>query len=265
MTDSATTAISQIHPDRVLVRGYNLVDMAGKYTFGDVVYLLMTGELPADQEGQMLEAMLVICAEHSINAPCTQAARTVASCGVPTQCAIAAGISAIGEYHGGAGEACAKMLQDALHEHPERDPEWLAAHIVAEFRRAGQRIPGFGHRFHNPDPRAERLLALADAWSISGPHVVLASAIEIEMEKATQRTLPLNVDGAQAAILSDMGIDWQYAKAVFILGRTAGLAAHVHEELTTGSPLKFAGKREIEYVGPPERQVPTRGASEDNR
>ncbi len=260
MVEPITTAISQIYPDRVLVRGYNLVDMAGGYTFGDVVYLLMTGELPRGPEGRMIEAMLVICAEHSINAPSTQVARTVASCGVPMQCAIAAGINAIGEYHGGAGEACAKMLQVAL-RHPESDPESLAAHIVAEFRQAGQRIPGFGHRFHNPDPRAERLLALADTWNISGPHVTLARAIEAELERAAQRPLPLNVDGAQAAILSDMGIDWRYAKAVFIIGRTAGLAAHVHEEWTSGSPLKFAGKREIKYVGPPERRVPAIGQS----
>lgn len=250
------TAISQLFRDRILVRGYNLVEMAGRYSFGDLLYLLFRGELPARHEGDLLEAMIVLSVEHSMNAPSTHTARAVANCGVPLQSAVAAGISAIGEHHGGAGEACARLLQEALQAEPTKSPAAIAEAIVAEYREVGQRLPGFGHRFHDPDPRATRLLALAEDWSLTGPHVALARAIEEALREASGRSLPLNVDGAQAALLSDMGIDWRFAKAVFILGRSAGLVTHAVEEMTTGRPFQFIAPVQAEYAGPPERPLP---------
>ncbi|MCP4167735.1 MAG: citryl-CoA lyase [Chloroflexi bacterium] len=257
MSNSVSTAISRVDPEQVLVRGYNLADLIGRYSFGDVVYLLLAGDLPSRSEGKMIEAILVACAEHSIDAPSIHVARTVASCGVPTQQAISAGIGAIGDYHGGAGEACAKLLQEAVHERRETPPTEVATDIIAGYRRSGRRLPGFGHRFHTPvDPRARKLLQLSDRWHISAPHVALARAIEDTLRTDTGRALPLNVDGALAAIMSDMGLDWRLGKSLFIIARSAGLSAHVHEELLVGKPLKFAGRSEIEYIGPPERSLP---------
>lgn len=257
MSDKRITSISTISPDQVLVRGYNLCEMVGKYSFGDILYLLMSGELPRKHEGLMIEAILVACSEHSLNAPSTQTSRIVAGCGVPVQTAIAAGINAIGEYHGGAGEACAKILQDAVSGNMDASPSDLAARLVSVMEQSETRFPGFGHRFHTPfDPRAERLLALANQWGFRGSHTVLALAITSELKRVTGRDLPLNVDGALAAILSDMGLDWRFSKSVYIVARTAGLAAHVHEEMTTGKPLQFAGKHTIEYIGPAERPLP---------
>lgn len=252
------TAISQLFPDKILVRGYNLAEMAGRYSLGDTLYLLLTGELPPGREGDLLEAMMVLSVEHSINAPSTHTARAVANCGVPLQTAVAAGISAIGEHHGGAGEACARLLQEHLQAQPDQPPAAIAAAIVAEYRQAGRRLPGFGHRVHDPDPRAARLLALAEEWNLSGPHVALALAIEAALRQDTGRSLPLNVDGAQAALLSDMGLDWRVAKAVFILGRAAGLMTHAVEEMQTGKPFQFIAPVQTEYVGPPERPLPVR-------
>ncbi|RLD05906.1 MAG: citryl-CoA lyase [Chloroflexi bacterium] len=256
MSKTYKTSISTVSPDRVLVRGYCVSEMLGERNFGDMVYLLMTSELPKKNEGNMIDAMLVACAEHSINAPSIHTARTVASCGVPVQEAISAGISAIGENHGGAGEACAEILQNAIKENPETPSDELAAELVADARQKGIRFPGFGHRFHTPvDPRAVKLLELADEWGLSGAHISLAKEITAELQKATGRQLPMNVDGALAAIISDMGIDWRFGKSIFIIARTAGLAAHVHEEIATGKPLAFAGKGEIDYQGPQERPL----------
>lgn len=257
MTDTVITTISKVYPDRIIVKGYDLAQMPGRYQFGDIIYLLMTGDLPGGHEGDMIEAILVAAAEHSANAPSIHAARTVAGCGVPIQSAIAVGISAIGDYHGGAGEACARILQDAVAQNPDLDPQTLATQLVKDFRQQKKRLPGFGHRFHTPvDPRAQRLLTLADQWKLSGPHIALARAIESVLQRTAGRALPMNVDGAMAAILSDMGVDWRFGKAIFIIARSAGLATHVHEEMTKGGPLQFAGKREINYIGPPERPLP---------
>ncbi|MDX1416950.1 MAG: citryl-CoA lyase [Candidatus Promineifilaceae bacterium] len=252
------TSIAQLYPDRILVRGYNLVDMAGRCSFGATVYLLIFGELPSGREGDLIEAILVISAVHGIDSPSTHTARAVANCGVPLQSAVAAGISAIGEYHGGAGASCARMLQEAVNDHPDSAPQELARQIVARSRAQKQRLPGFGHRFHDPDPRADRLLALAERWGLSGRHTALARAIVDVLNEVTGRSLPLNVDGAIGALISDLDMDWRYGKALFILGRTAGLIAHVQEELETGKPFQFASKLDTEFVGVEERPLPPR-------
>lgn len=250
------TAISQVYPDRILVRGYNLVDVAEARSFGDVVYLLLRGELPPGQEGRLIEVMLSMMVEHSINAPSIHAARTVAACGSPVQSAMAAGVSAIGDYHGGAGEACARLLQQVLVAAPaDADLDALAVRMVDEARQAGRRLPGFGHRFHNPDPRAVRLLALAEAWEIAGRHTALALALVAALQERMGRSLPLNIDGALAALISDMGFDWRLGKGFFIIARTAGLLAHVHEEMTTGKPFGFPPRAKVAYVGVGEREM----------
>ena len=250
------TSIAQLHPDRILLRGYNLIEMAASYSFGGVVYLMIMGELPPGREGDLLEAMLVMSVVHGINSPSTHTARAVANCGVPLQTAVSAGISAIGEHHGGAGEACARLLQEAIAENPDKSPAELAVEIVATARRSKHRLPGFGHRFHNPDPRTVQLFEMADAWGISGPHAELGRYIVAELAKSTGRSLPMNVDGAIAALISDMGMDWRYGKAIFIMGRTAGLIAHVQEELETGKPFRFIAPLDDEYVGVGERPLP---------
>ncbi len=256
MTYKLETAISQAFPDRILVRGYNLVDLAGRAAFGDVVYLLLKGDLPARNEGRLIEAMLICMAEHAIHAPSTHAARTVANSGSPLQAAVAAGVLSIGDHHGGAGEACARLLQAAVAAGGRPfDPRATAARLVDEALAAGQRLPGFGHRLHDPDPRAVFLVAKAREWELAGPHTALAEATVDALRARTGKSLPLNVDGALAALASDMGFDAAMGKGLFILARTAGLLAHVQEEYQEGKPFKFVPRAEVSYRGPQERPV----------
>ena len=261
MSHSIDTAISQVHPDRILVRGYSIADLAGACSFGDVLYLLLRGELPTPNEGKLMEAMLVVMVEHSINAPSTHAARTVANCGSPLQSAVAAGISAIGDYHGGAGEACARILQaEVARAGAAFDAAHSAQQVVADARGAGVRLPGFGHRVHDPDPRAVFLLAQAHALGIAANHTALAEAIVTTLREQTGKSLPLNVDGALAALISDMGFDYHMGKGLFIVARTAGLLAHVQEEMRDGKPFKFVPSVQVNYTGPAERPLPPRPA-----
>ncbi|MGH2686508.1 MAG: citrate/2-methylcitrate synthase, partial [Actinomycetota bacterium] len=90
------TAISRVAPNEIRVRGYDLVEMIGRRSFGDVVYLLLSGDLPAGNEGRMVEACLVAATEHSVVAPSVDATRFVASAGVPLQAAVAAGMIGLG-------------------------------------------------------------------------------------------------------------------------------------------------------------------------
>ena len=102
------TAISRVEPNKIVVRGYNLVDLIGKYSYTDLTYLLWRGELPSGEHSRMMNALLTVCLEHSLNAPSVDATRFVASSGVPLQAAVSAGVAAIGDWHGGAIEQAAE-------------------------------------------------------------------------------------------------------------------------------------------------------------
>ena len=103
---------------------------------------------------------------------------------------------------------------------------------------AGGKVPGFGHPVHKPlDPRAERILELADERGVSGPHVSLARAYRDAVAAEWGKPLTMNVSMPIAAVLLDLGFPVSAAKAVPILARTASLLAHLAEEQQ--QPLGF--------------------------
>ncbi len=257
MTHTVETQISSTTEHGFVIKGHYLEDLIGQTSFGDLMYLLMTGTLPEGNQGQMIEAMLVSCVDHGLNAPSVHVTRTVASCGVPVSTAVAAGISAIGEHHGGAGEACGRMLADALADHPDMAPKDLAEKIVQRYRKTGQKLPGFGHRIYKTvDPRAEKLLSLAKTWGLAGSAIRLLRVIQSVWEEETGKHLSINIDGAQGAILVDMGISRQQAKGLFLIGRAAGLNAHAVEQIELGKPFKFAAPVRTAYTGPKPDTLP---------
>jgi citrate synthase len=248
------TAISQVKPNEILVRGYPIEQLIRRCSFGDVVYLLLTGELPRRQQGRLIEAILVAVCEHSLASPSVDAVRFVASTGVPLQTAVAAGICAIGDVHGGAIEPCAKLLQQAVAKRQN------AKQILAELKRQGQRLPGFGHPVHKEDPRTAVLLAIGEELGLCGAHTKLVRELEEQSEKYAGKRLPLNVDGAIAALMSDLNIDPSLGKAFFIIGRAPGCTAHAHEQMTKEKLFKAAGHQQITYTGPGRRDVPAKHA-----
>lgn len=250
MTGFWQTAISRVRPNDILVRGYPIGQLTRSRSFGDVVFLLLTGELPTGNEGKMVEAILISCCEHSLASPSVDAVRFVASSGVPLQTAVAAGVSAIGEVHGGAIEPCAVLLQQAVAA--GRSPD----EVFAELKGERKRLPGFGHPVHTRDPRVVVLLELAEEWQIGGAHLQFAIALEVASEQTVGRHLPMNVDGVVAALMCDMKIDPAVGKAFFIVGRAPGYVAHAHEQSTKERPFKAASYEEIIYTGPDLRNVP---------
>ncbi len=253
------TAISKVEPNKIIVRGYNLMDLVGKYSYADLTYLLWMGELPTLKHSRMMDALLTACLEHSLNAPSVDAARFVASSGVPLQAAVSAGVAAIGDWHGGAIEQAAKILQHGVAEMKTThvSTEKIAEAILREKKKLNEKVPGYGHPTHTSDPRTKRLLEIAGETNLRGRHVGLALAMEKLTDQVFQRHLILNVDGCIAAIMSDMGFDWRLGKGFFIVSRTPGLVAHAYEQMYYDKPYKSAGWKEIVYTGPPERPAPT--------
>src|SRR5204863_1578190 len=158
-----TTAVTQIKPNEVRVRGYDIAELMGKVSFGQAVYLILRGELPTPELGRLMDAMLVASIDHGATPPSALAARTVASTGASLSASVAAGIMSINQHHGGAIEDCARHLKRiadrATRESISMDE--AASRTLAEMREKGERMPGFGHRYHTKDPRTARLFELA--------------------------------------------------------------------------------------------------------
>lgn len=231
------TAISTYDRDRIRLRGHNLTELMTGRTFGQVAFLLLVGRLPSPGEAAVFEAMLIASSDHGPSPPSTSAARVIASGNrVAVEAAIAGGVLAIGDAHGGAGEELMRIMAEALRATP--DPKSAAQQVAQSARVAGRRLPGFGHRTHAVDPRTTVLFALARQHGIAGRGVAFAEAVQ-EALAGAGRTLPINVDGAIAALLYDMGLPSHLGKIVFIIGRVAGLSAHVLEELSRERPMRF--------------------------
>jgi citrate synthase len=244
MTKFWNTALSEVSKNKILIRGYRVEDLMDRCSFGDMIYLSFTGELPSGNEGRILESIVVSSTEHSVMAPSINATRFVASGGVPLQASVAAGLIALGDHHGGAVENCARLLQSSVEE------ELSSEAIVADFRGRKQRIPGFGNPWHDRDPRALKLVSQADDWSLNGPHIELAHQIALELGRA------MNIDGAISGIISDIGIRWEYGKSFFLISRTVGLSAHHVEETTRERPFRAISPDDVSYDGPGERDLP---------
>src|SRR5437016_5565201 len=144
-----------------------------RVSFCAAVYLILTGELPAPPIARLMDALLVASIDHGATPPSALAARTVASTGASLSASVAAGIMSINRHHGGAIEDCARQLK-AIADRATRESvsmDEAATRTLAEMREAGERMPGFGHRYHTKDPRTARLFELACEAGVDGPHV----------------------------------------------------------------------------------------------
>lgn len=236
----------------MVVRGVEITQAIDSLSFGAMVYLLWKGTPPTPGEARLMDAILVSSVDHGVTPPSSLACRVVMSGGNPLNAAVAGGILAIGDSHGGAIEACAKIYQDWLATSDEiPDTAQLATIIVQQFNEKQKRIPGYGHRVYKRDPRTLKLIEIAEREKLRGKGVDLALAIQDELEKKSGgKPLPLNVDGIIAALMTDLGFHWGLGKGFFILSRTAGLIAHAHEERTREKPMRSFGHAKPDYDGP---------------
>jgi citrate synthase len=240
--------ISQAYPDRVEVRGRDLTgELMGKLSFTEYFHLLLTGREPTDDQRFFLDLLLVAIAEHGMMPSNVAARMTLAAAPGSLQGAVAAGILGAGPVVLGTSEECARLLEEAVAS--GRQPLQVAQAI----HDADGKMPGFGHPVHRPiDPRAERILELADERGVSGPNVQFARSLRDAVTEVWGRPLTMNVAMPIAAVLLDLGFPTMAVKAVPILARTAGLLAHLAEEQEHPLGFLMAARAEeaIEY-GPP--------------
>src|SRR2546425_7737867 len=248
----AISGICQAYPDRVEVRGRDLCDdLMGRLSFTEYFHLLLTGEEPTEQQRYFLDLLLVAIAEHGMMPTNVAARMTLAADPGSLQGAVAAGILGCGPVILGTSEECARLLEQGQEKVTSGGaPAAVAEDMARAIHASGGKVPGFGHPVHRPlDPRAERILELADARGVSGPHVLLARRFHDAVAETWGKPLTMNVSMPIAAVMLDLGFPASAVKGVPILARTAGLLAHPGEEqqLPIGFLMAGGAEEAIEY------------------
>lgn len=230
------------------VYGYDLTKLAGETSFVKTIYLILRGEMPDKNSEAMLDSILTISIDHGVEPASVVAARNIYSGGSPLQAAVAGGVLAFGEYHGGAIEGAMETFKKYCPPAGEGVKK-----LVDDFSKLGKRVLGFGHRLYEVDPRTERLIVLAKKYGFFGKYVKFAKEIEGELSSGGKK-LPLNIDGIIAALLLEMDFNPKVGKGIFIIARIPGLVAHVVEEALREKPVRRLSEDEVEYDGPRPRK-----------
>ncbi len=237
VTDWWQTAIIDMEPGRIDIRGHPIEDLIGTVSFPQMIWLMLRGTLPSDGEAALLDAALTAAVDHGPQAPSIATARMAVTCGASLNQAMASAVNLLDDIHGGAGEQAVELYHriDTSGDLPTTLTDWRTEH--------GKYIPGFGHRFHKPvDPRAPRLMALvagAEAeGTVSGRFRRIGEAVAAHLTGTVGKPVPMNIDGATAVIYAELGFPPPLARGLFCLSRSVGILAHAWEQTEQGGRNK---------------------------
>src|SRR4051794_384919 len=169
------TAIATSNATGIWIRGHEITSLMRGHTFTDAIVLLHLGRLPSEGERRLLDAVLIGVADHGAGAPSCAAARLAASGNRQSiSAAVAAGVLAIGDDHGGAVSNCMELIAEgaALAARDGLSIEAAAEQLVARAVREKRRLPGLGHRVHSTDPRVQALFDMARQEGVAGHGIV---------------------------------------------------------------------------------------------
>ena len=238
----------------IRVRGYAIEDLIGNITFAEMIWLLLKGELPTRSEAYLLGCALVAAVDHGPHAPSIAIARMAISSGVAINNAVASGVNALGDVHGGAGKQ-AMDLYATVSERSVQEGISVASAADAEVaERLGRHelIAGFGHRFHPVGPRAPRLLDIVDDAirhsTVEGTVTATARAVGTSLNRKVGRHVPMNIDGATAVVYGELGFAPDLVRGLFILSRSVGIVAHSWEQSQEGVRVKGPVPKSVGYT-----------------
>lgn len=256
VSDWWKTAIIDMEPGRIDLRGEPIQELIGTLSFAEMIWFMVRGDRPSPAQARLFEAALVAAVDHGPQAPSIATARMAVTCGLPLNNAMASAVNMLGDIHGGAGEQ-AVTLYHFVDAHPG-DVDAAVGEWIAE---QGKILPGFGHRFHSPeDPRAPRLMelvrqAMADG-ACEGKFKRVAQSIEAELAHRKGKPVPMNIDGATAVIYAELGFAPPLARGLFCLSRSVGILAHAWEQMQQGGRNKGPTPPQYRwtYLGPDNEQ-----------
>ncbi len=208
------------HKDEVPYFGdESLLEIAPKRSFASMIYEVLSGQKPTDDQAFLFETILNISIDHGPDTPSATEVITKAKEGKLITQAVAAGILQINDYHGGAIEGCMELFYKIKSEN--LDPTL----VVREYLSLDKRIPGFGHRIYTIDPRSQLLFKLFKEKNFSDEFLKIAEDIVVALKETKGKDLPVNIDGAISVILCSFGWNPKIGKGVFLSARTPGLCA----------------------------------------
>ena len=264
VTDWWESEITDIAPGSIRVRGYAIEELIGRVGFASMIWLVLRGELPSQRQTDLFGAVLVAGVDHGPQAPSISIARMAITCGIGINAAIASGVNALGDIHGGAGQQCMELLSDVHQRHIGGMDLSEAVTVGLDSFRAkhGRFVPGFGHRFHPVDPRAARLAELVEKAAregvVTGRYLSVGDAVQQRLSHGKPASLPMNVDGIIAVVLLELGFAPEMGRGIFVLSRSVGICAHAFEQSQRGERIKGPTPPGFgfRYTGVPPRNLP---------
>lgn len=240
------TSIIDMAPGKIAFRGHPVEALIGNVTFPQMIWLMVRGELPSEDEARLLECALVAGVDHGPQAPSIAAARMAATCGLGLNNVMATAVNMLGDVHGGAGEQCAELYYDISQRLDTGSSQDDAVRRGLDHWRDqyGKIVSGFGHRFHKPvDPRAPRLMELvraaAAAGTVRGTFADIGEAVQQELGRQRGgRPIAMNIDGATAVIFCELDFPPPLSRGLFCLSRSVGVLAHAWEQMQQGGRNK---------------------------
>lgn len=254
--DAPYSAICTSDAESITVRGHDLVnELIGQIDFTSYFWLLVTGQVPNEDQAFFANAVLVSLAEHGLVPSVVAARMTYAAAPEALQGAVAAGLLGCGSVVLGSAEVAGRFYAECVEDARGTgdDLHEVAVRNITRWREHTKAVPGFGHPQHaDGDPRANKLLAMADERGVSGEHVAMMRALKAALPETIGRDMPINVNAAIPSIMLDVGFPLAALKGIGLLCRTAGLVGHLTEEAERpiGFVMSGAAARAIEYDGP---------------
>lgn len=235
-----TTSITKISDGKESIRGIALSELVEKHSFIETIFLLLRSKLPNEKEVRMMNALLTAAIDHGPGTASALAARVSASAKNDVHASVAAGILGMGQRHGMAIEGVAKFLEENVSTND-------VSSLVKELKAKKMRVSGYGHAILSHDERSDMLFAVARQCNVYSKYSAFAEAFGQELNAQSSKSVPLNIDGAMAAIFLDMGFSVSMMGGLFIIARIPGLVAQVIEERGSDEGLRRLDENEIVY------------------
>ncbi len=217
---------------RFRMRGKDVLsEILGEKSFSETFYFIVTGRDLDPERVRAFDACMVILMDHGLTPTALVARMVHDSLPDDIQLPMVAGAMMVGNKFAGTMAGAGALYQEgAAFDGDKR--EWAKA-TVQQFREQRKFIPGYGHPYYFPtDPRADRIFEIAGECGVAGNFIELAKLLGKEIANARGKPLTLNVTGALGAVLNELDFPVQAMRSVAAVGRSAGLIAHVCEEMT---------------------------------
>ncbi len=204
---------------------------------------MMTGEEANPELIEGFNHVMVLHADHDLNAS-TFTARVAASTLTDVYSCITGAIGALkGPLHGGANERVFDMLSEISESDPIDVPGYLKRKLDNK-----EKIMGFGHRvYKTEDPRKKHLKRMAEQLSKDfGKEALYSLSCEVEEYLLKEKGLIPNVDFYSATVYHCFGIEHDLFTLLFAMSRVSGWLGHVFEQQREDTLIRPRSK----YVGP---------------